>query len=178
MMPKPTHNRSIEIQVSGENWAMDETYATKLVREVVDAAQALCGAFRAGALEVWFAQDKDVRALNKQFRGQDKATNVLSFAPANAPILPGFAQFGQLVLADNVCAKEALARAVPMADHTRHLVLHGLLHLQGYNHEIDDDAQKMEALERKIMSKLGLHDPYLIGADAICPHPASDDAHG
>ena len=95
--------------------------------------------------------------LNGRFRGKDRPTNVLSFpAPENAQ-----PHLGDIVLAHGVCAAEARAQGKPFADHLSHLVIHGILHLMGHDHEADDEAEAMEAKERTLLAALGIPDPYL-----------------
>ena len=111
---------------------------------------------------VALATDAIVRDVNKRFRNQDKATNVLSF-PTGGFVHPGEpegAPLGDIILARETLRREAAEQAIPLADHFRHLVLHGLLHLAGYDHEIEADAEVMEALETHILAHLGIPDPY------------------
>lgn len=148
----------IDTRVSAPGWGLSETGAKALAGEVVGAARAHGIALPGGMLEVWFADDADLQDLNKRFRHQDRPTNVLSFtAPAGQDM-----QFGQIALAYGVCAREARARGLSVGDHARHLVLHGLLHLLGHDHQSAAEAKQMEALERAIMSAMGLHDPYML----------------
>ena len=108
-----------------------------------------------------FTSDDEVRALNAAWRGKDKATNVLSFPMAEAP--EGAPMLGDIVLALGVCAREAAEKEVPVETHATHLVVHGMLHLLGYDHETgDDDAEAMEAIERKALASLGISDPYAV----------------
>lgn len=95
------------------------------------------------------------RALNKQFRAKNYATNVLTFSNEDATILRG-----DIVICAPVVAKEARAQHKNLLAHYAHLVLHAVLHVQGYDHEDDDDAAKMEACETALMAKLGYADPY------------------
>lgn len=107
--------------------------------------------------------DARVRLLNMQWRGIDKATNVLSFASAAPPSHAGTAEarhLGDLILARETLVREAADLQISVGDHFRHLVLHGLLHLLGYDHETDEDAEEMEALETRILATLGVADPY------------------
>lgn len=110
----------------------------------------------AGPVVILLTDDETVRGLNARFRGQDKPTNVLSFP---APEGPG-APLGDIALAFGVCAAEARNQGKPLADHLRHLVIHGVLHLMGWDHETDDEAEAMEALERGLLAALGVADPY------------------
>ena len=114
------------------------------------------------------ADDDEVHALNLQWRARDKTTNVLSFPmlsrdevlrAASDDQAP--AMLGDLILAHGVCTREAAEKGVPTAAHTSHLIVHGLLHLAGYDHETGEaEAEEMEALERKALALLGLADPY------------------
>lgn len=114
-----------------------------------------------GEVSVLFATDDDVRALNRDWRGKDTATNVLSFPADDVPGLPIGAQpLGDLALAWETVAREAEARAVPPLDHTAHLIVHGLLHLLGYDHRDGVEARDMEALETRALAAMGLHAPY------------------
>jgi len=119
-------------------------------------------------VSVRFTTDAEVRALNAAWRGKDKATNVLSFpmlAPEELDDLPpqGELLLGDIVLAHGVCAAEAAEKGVPAETHATHLIVHGTLHLLGYDHEIgDEDADAMEGVERAALASLGIADPYAI----------------
>ncbi|HEX6860316.1 MAG TPA: rRNA maturation RNase YbeY [Caulobacteraceae bacterium] len=112
-----------------------------------------------GSLMILLTDDETVRELNGRFRGKDKPTNVLSFPAIENP--EGF--IGDIALAFETCAREADEQGKPLAHHLQHLVAHGVLHLVGYDHESDAQAQAMEALEREILSGLGVPDPYAAG---------------
>ena len=121
-------------------------------------ALALSAAAAAGVdgVTILLTDDETVRDLNARFRGQDAPTNVLSFpAPANPE-----SHLGDLALAFGVCAREAAEQGKPLANHVRHLVIHGALHLIGYDHDTDADAERMEAEERELLAGLGVPDPY------------------
>ncbi|WP_260927811.1 rRNA maturation RNase YbeY [Novosphingobium sp. 9] len=114
-----------------------------------------------------FTSDAEVQVLNREWRGKDKPTNVLSFpmmerddlldlAPDGAPDM-----LGDIALAFETCAREAADKGIAVADHASHLIVHGLLHLAGLDHEIsEEDAIAMEALETKALALLDLPDPY------------------
>lgn len=118
-------------------------------------------------VSVKFTSDAEVQLLNRDYRRKDKPTNVLSF-PMVAPDLiitiantdDGEVLLGDIVLAYETCAREAEAREITLAAHATHLIVHGTLHLLGYDHMNDGEAEAMEALEREIMAALGLHNPY------------------
>jgi len=115
-----------------------------------------------GALTLVLSRDDEVRVLNRQFRGADKPTNVLSF-PADAtmpePDEPPY--LGDVILARETLAREAAAQGKSFLDHATHLAIHGVLHLLGHTHEAEEDAARMEALEVAALSRLGVPDPYV-----------------
>ncbi len=108
------------------------------------------------AITVLLTDDAAVQQLNADFRGKDASTNVLSF-PAAESARP---HLGDIALAYGVCAREAEAQGKPLAHHLMHLTVHGVLHLLGYDHESDAEAEAMEGIERAILSELGVPDPY------------------
>jgi probable rRNA maturation factor len=120
-------------------------------------------------VSVRFAGDEEVRALNAAWRGKDKATNVLSFPMIEPAVLDSLADaaggevlLGDIVLAHGACATEAEDKHIPVADHAAHLVVHGMLHLLGYDHERgDEEAERMERVERDALAAIGIADPYL-----------------
>ncbi len=145
---------SVEVEVEDEAWTAALPEAERLARRAAEAA--LGEARAADEVTVLLADDAAVRALNARFRGRDAATNVLSFpaAPSAAPHL------GDVALAHGVCAREAADQGKPLAHHLQHLVVHGVLHLLSFDHESDAEAEEMEALERTVLAKLGVSDPY------------------
>ncbi|MEP7006579.1 MAG: rRNA maturation RNase YbeY [Sphingomonas bacterium] len=124
-------------------------------------------------ISVRLATDDEVQTLNKQYRQKDKPTNVLSFPMVQADLLDTIDQnsddgevlLGDIVLAYGVCAREAEERNIPIADHATHLIVHGTLHLLGYDHLEEREAEAMEAIEIDALASLGLADPYLIQED-------------
>jgi probable rRNA maturation factor len=117
-------------------------------------------------LSVRLAENDEVRALNAKWRGKDKTTNVLSFplsgetefaaAPTDGPEL----MLGDIIIARGVCAAEAAEKAVSIDQHAAHLLVHGTLHLLGYDHQDDEGAADMEARETRALARLGIADPY------------------
>ncbi len=106
-------------------------------------------------ITVRFVDDDEGRALNKDYRAKDYATNVLTFDYAQEPVV-----VADLVLAAGVVEREAAELGIPVADHCAHLLVHSALHAQGFDHEHDDEAAEMEGRETAILRGLGLHDPY------------------
>lgn len=118
------------------------------------ATLALARGKGTGALTVLLSSDSKLHILNTTFRGKDKPTNVLSFPGRDADYL------GDVAVAYGVTAKEAREQKKPFADHATHLVVHGVLHLLGYDHETTRAAKIMEPLEARILEELGIGDPY------------------
>ena len=114
---------------------------------------------RRADLNILVVNAREGRRYNRQFRGKDYATNVLSFPYAP---LPGekSALLGDLVICAPVVAREAGEQGKPVRNHYAHLAIHGVLHLLGYGHQVELEAQRMEALERRILAGLGMADPY------------------
>ncbi|APZ98749.1 rRNA maturation RNase YbeY [Sphingopyxis sp. QXT-31] len=116
---------------------------------------------------VRLTDDAEVQTLNRDFRGKDKPTNVLSFPQVQNDLLEGLTNsddgeilLGDIVLARETCAREADEKGISLADHATHLIVHGALHLVGYDHMDDASAHAMEALEVKALASLGLANPY------------------
>ncbi|MGQ0588456.1 MAG: rRNA maturation RNase YbeY [Sphingosinicella sp.] len=134
-----------------------------LARSAVHAAIAASrhGNLADSEISVTFTSDEEVRALNAKWRGKDKPTNVLSFPMAKEAELASAQLLGDIVLAYGVCAREAEAKGVEVATHAAHLVVHGTLHLLGYDHETSDaQAEEMEETERRALASIGIADPY------------------
>ena len=144
--------------------------AEKAVQSAVASSKhsALLESDLAVEVSVKFTGDAEVKALNAAYRNKNKPTNVLSFPMFEAELLEPLAMadggevlLGDVVLAQGVCAAEAADKGVPVEEHAAHLVVHGTLHLLGYDHETsEDEAETMEAVERKALAALGLGDPY------------------
>jgi probable rRNA maturation factor len=129
-------------------------------------AAALDGRIREADLAIRIVDSKEGRALNRHYRGKDYATNVLSFPAdmAEDVSLPKGVKMpllGDLVLCAPVIAREAREQKKPLAAHYAHLTVHGALHLLGWDHADERDAECMEQLEREILATLGIADPYL-----------------
>lgn len=132
--------------------------AEETVRTAIAAAAAFEPA--AGEMSVILTDDASIRALNRDWRKLDKPTNVLSF-PASTPKIAGVpALLGDVVVAYETLAREAAEEDKPILHHLAHLVVHGYLHLLGYDHETDSEADAMEGLERQILAHLNIADPY------------------
>ncbi|GAB3507998.1 rRNA maturation RNase YbeY [Pseudoxanthomonas daejeonensis] len=122
-------------------------------------AAALKSRIREADLAIRIVDAREGRALNRHYRGKDYATNVLSF-PAELPEGVKLPLLGDLVICAPVVAREAKEQRKPVVAHYAHLTVHGVLHLLGWDHEDDKEAESMEQLEREILAGLGLPDPY------------------
>jgi probable rRNA maturation factor len=158
----------IDVMVESELWdAQPGAQAT--VRDAIATAAASTRALPAvrGEVSVVLADDAAIRKLNRDWRGVDKPTNVLAFpAPQLRSAGPGrtgsgkTGLLGDIIIAYETTASEAAATAKPFAHHLAHLAVHGFLHLLGYDHDSDADADEMERLEAKILARLDVPDPY------------------
>ena len=148
---------SIDVQIQSPLWDA-EPAAAETVRTSIEAAAALVPA--AGEVSVLLTDDASVRDLNRAWRGLDKPTNVLSFPAAKPVNTPGGMLLGDIAVAYETLAREAAADAKPFGHHLAHLVVHGFLHLLGYDHQTDSQADAMEGLERAALARLDIADPY------------------
>jgi probable rRNA maturation factor len=143
------------------------------------AAAALCSELHLNGAEACVALSDDVHvaALNGTYRGKPSPTNVLSFPGGGASASADAAAFlGDVVLAQETVAREAAELGLPFDHHLQHLVVHGLLHLLGYDHGTDAEAQTMEGLEVRILARLGIADPYAAAGEPLDPEPISKRA--
>jgi probable rRNA maturation factor len=158
---------------AGEEWDSRTDWAAvaeRAVRAAVEASDrgTLVGSALAVEISVKFTSDDEIQALNAAYRNKDKATNVLSFPMIEAELLDSMAGadggellLGDIALAHGVCVSEAQEKGIEVAAHATHLVVHGTLHLLGYDHETGEgDAERMEEVERKALAGLGIADPY------------------
>jgi len=162
-MPNDPH---IGLSVRSESWATVADVETRC-REAVIAALDRAACAVPVEVSVVLADDALVRTLNRDYRGRDTATNVLSFPLVDAAAIdmasgsaPVPVLLGDIVLAYETVEREAVAQGKPFADHLRHLVVHGTLHLLGFDHEDDAEATAMERLESEILATFGIADPY------------------
>jgi probable rRNA maturation factor len=148
---------SIDIVHESPLWQAQPEVDAMLRRAIAEAADV---STKHAELAIVLTDDSRIRVLNHTWRGIDKPTNVLSF-PATEPRGHGApALLGDIVIAYETTAKEALAQGTPLLHHLAHLAVHGFLHLRGYDHEVDDEAEAMEGIERAILARLNIPDPY------------------
>ena len=148
--------------------AGDWSFRAGIVEAVNQAADALAATHEVerNTFEACVALscDEHVARLNKTYRGKSASTNVLSFPASSSRPEANF--LGDIVLAEETVAREAEALGLPFKHHLQHLVVHGLLHLLGFNHECDEDAQAMETVEIRTLERLGIPNPYEASASA------------
>jgi probable rRNA maturation factor len=153
-----------EVLVVADCW-QTEPEAEAIIQRAIEAAVGIADADVGEAeLAVMLTDDAGIRTLNRNWRGIDKPTNVLSF-PALQPTGSGGPDEAPRMLGDIAIAYETMRREAddeqkPFDHHLSHLAIHGFLHLMGYDHETDDDAEAMETLEQEILAQLGIPDPY------------------
>ena len=156
MTPAPRAKLKIDVLVDSDR-GEEPAKARALVRRAVAQAAATAST-TATELAIVLTDDSAIRQLNRLWRGIDAATNVLSFPSKRTADEPP--HLGDIVLAYETIAREAAAEGKPFAHHLAHLVVHGFLHLIGYDHDKDADAETMEQTERKILRRLNIPDPY------------------
>ena len=152
----------IDISVEAGDWPSETELRTIVAKAIEESGETAGLKWPDRAeLSLLFTDDREMAVINGQWRGIDKATNVLSFPGAD--IVPGEMAdrvIGDLVFARETVIREAREQGKSFTDHLTHLVVHGFLHLFGYDHIEDQEAEEMEALERKILDRLGIADPY------------------
>jgi probable rRNA maturation factor len=159
----------ISVSVEAGSWRTalpeTETWIAGLARRTLEAA---CPGIGPAGISILLTDDATIHELNRAWRGKDGPTNVLSFPSTDTaegerpePEFDGVPlELGDIALAYETCERESGTQGKRFADHVAHLVLHGVLHLLGYDHLDDDEAQRMEALEIRILAGLGIADPY------------------
>ncbi len=158
----------IEVGVIDAGWNRAIANPARTAEQAAAAALARVPAPTVAEVSIRLTNDREIRSLNRQFRGVDKPTNVLSFAGLDAPpatVRDGPALLGDVVVALETVLAEAQAQGKPADRHLSHLVVHGVLHLLGFDHQEDAAADQMEALEVRILGDLGVANPYATPSD-------------
>ncbi len=165
------HHLDIDIAIDDAGWLDAVPGVEDLARRTAQQALAVAGDRHRFAVSIVLADDTTVRRLNRSWRGIDKATNVLSFptlevAPGKGPEPEAGhpkdepVALGDVIVARQTVLDEAAAQSKKAGDHLAHLIIHGVLHLLGYDHMDDDEADRMEALEAELLGHLDIADPY------------------
>lgn len=148
---------AIDMTIDEPRWRDALPDLEKMAQETVVKTLAVAEASLANEISLRFTNDMQIRELNSRYRNKDKPTNVLSFPQEEEGLL------GDVVLAFETVEREALEQNKSFADHARHLLVHGVLHLLGHDHEKDEEAERMEALEITVLKLLGVKNPYESG---------------
>ncbi|MEQ9518213.1 MAG: rRNA maturation RNase YbeY [Parvibaculum sp.] len=165
---RPVRHLDVEISKGAGDW---DVAAEEIMLRVAQMTYDLGASDQAGAAElsILLADDEFVRTLNRKYRGQDKPTNVLSFPQllgSADPHFGGVLPLGDIVLAHETLVREASEQGKTFDDHLAHLVAHGVLHLMGYDHEENEtEAEEMESMERVILARFEIADPYACESD-------------
>jgi len=150
----------LEIAIIRNDQAWPEDLDPLAERAVLEALKQSKAKLKGAAeLSILLTNDAEQQALNQQWRGKDSSTNVLSF-PQIEPFAPVRGLLGDITMARETLEREAAEMGVSFADHFTHLVVHGFLHILGYDHLTDAEALQMESLETQILASLGVADPY------------------
>jgi probable rRNA maturation factor len=158
---------AIDLSIASPAWKRALPTVASIARKAAIAALAQSGKkIGAAELSLVLTNDAIVRDLNARWRGKDAPTNVLAFASDEPPVKGKPVLLGDVVLAYQTIAREAREQKKRLADHLRHLVIHGVLHLLGYDHIKPTPAKRMEALETRILASMGVADPYRIPEEA------------
>ena len=158
----------IDIEIEDERWLDTLPDVSEIVETGIAAALKAAKFQEQADVVVLLCDDAEMKQLNAEYRNKDKATNVLSFpAPKSMRVKGVLEHLGDMALGYETCVREAKEQGKLLKNHVMHLAVHGALHLLGYDHMNDGEAETMEALERDILAELGVPDPY-----------AQDQAHG
>lgn len=156
---RASHKPCIDIVRESLLWEAEQDVDTTLERAIAEASAGM--ATKNAELAIVLTDDSSIRALNHMWRGLDEPTNVLSFPAEVLSEMPGApVLLGDIVIAYETVKREADEQGTPFLHHLAHLTVHGFLHLYGYEHEADDEAEAMERLERKILARMQIPDPY------------------
>ena len=151
----------IDIAVEAESWSAVPGLSALVRRAIEAAAETAAAGLPEGAeLSVLFCDDAAIRVLNRDWRGMDKATNVLSFPAGGEPGPGGPRLLGDIAIAFETSRREADQEGKTLEAHLSHLLVHGFLHLLDHDHEDEAEADAMEALETRILERIGIADPY------------------
>ncbi|MGD2133120.1 MAG: rRNA maturation RNase YbeY [Maricaulaceae bacterium] len=151
----------VGVVVSAPGWSAADFDPEGLADRAVAAVNAEIGADANRPVAVAFADDAEIRALNRTYRNADKPTNVLAFPAVHPQMQPQApAPLGDIILAYETVLREAEAAGLTLEARAAHMIVHGCLHLHGYDHQSDDDALTMQALEARSLARLGYPDPY------------------
>ncbi|TCK30034.1 putative rRNA maturation factor [Ancylobacter aquaticus] len=163
----------VDVLVEAEPWSSLAGAEDLVTRAVLAACAGALSDYEidmdGAEIAVKLTDDATIRALNRDWRGKDYATNVLSFPTPEVARAGGDPHLGDIAIAYETLAREAQAEGKPLADHLAHLAIHGTLHLLGYDHEVAEEAEEMEAMERRVLAELAIADPYADTEPVLTP---------
>lgn len=152
----------VDVAMGCDGWP-DEAFLLAMAKTAFSTAVDVLELDEQFNVSLLFTSDEAVQKLNREWRGKDKPTNVLSFPAGASPVETDIEFLGDIALALETVSQEALEEGKTFEHHLTHLLVHGFLHLCGYDHETgDDDAEEMETLERAILARLAIADPYAV----------------
>ncbi len=155
---------AIDVLVEAPVWRNLPDAENIIRRAITAASEEGTKGHSGGEISVLLCDDATITGLNSHWRGEERPTNVLSFPAPVATASPGgeagLAPLGDIAIAYETVAREAEREGKPVADHLAHLAVHGFLHLLGYDHHMEAEAERMERLERDILARIGISDPY------------------
>ena len=155
----------VDVNVACEGWP-EEAALVAIAKSAFSTAMEVLELDERFNVSLLFTDDAAVQVLNRDWRGKDKPTNVLSFPAGDSPVESEIEFLGDIALALETIGQEAAEEGKIFEHHTTHLLVHGFLHLCGYDHETgEDDAEEMETLERAILARLAIADPYAVNDD-------------
>lgn len=160
MMEDIDDSYGIESIIEDDGWNVALDDAARLAASCYDAAAQSEPALRKASAALLLTDDATVQSLNARFRGKDAPTNVLAFPAGQDDVGTQAGFLGDIALARETCLREAEEKGISAADHAAHLIVHGVLHLIGYDHQNDEDAAQMEQREREALKRLCVADPY------------------
>ena len=152
---------SFDLTIEDPRWSERLNLAERLLTQAASAGLTQAGFNEPALIDVLLTDDAEIQSLNRDHRGQDKPTNVLSFPAGETPAIPGQPRpLGSIALALETVEREAIEANRDLSHHFMHLIVHASLHLIGYTHDEEDEAERMEALEIKALAGLGVSNPY------------------
>jgi probable rRNA maturation factor len=155
----------VDVNIACKGWP-DETVLAAMAKSAFSTAMDVLELDEHFNVSLLFTDDAAVKILNRDWRGQDKPTNVLSFPAGESPVEMDVELLGDIALSLETVEREAVQEGKTFDHHLTHLLLHGFLHLCGYDHETgENDAEEMETLERAILTRLAIADPYAVNDD-------------
>jgi probable rRNA maturation factor len=158
----PSAGLVVSLRLADSRWRGELRDIVRFSRRTLSFAASRMGVV--GGVDLLYSGDEEIRALNAAWRGRDSATDILSFPGAMQPPPGEIPHLGDLILAYETSSRDAVRMGRPLRAHLAHLLVHGFLHLLGYDHETEPEAERMERLETEILHEMGYPDPYVMAS--------------